>query len=229
MDDDIAFKRRVEVKEALRFEGNVEQMDKNCMVNETEAVCGRSKGPPRRRETWWWNSEMEVEVERKRRLFLMWKNSKPGEEKKNEEAYRQANRQVKRIIYKAKDDHRQEFVEELEREEAKGNLFGVVKRMTSRNRDVVGDGGVKDKEGKVQVENSRMLEIWREYYEKLLNEEFPWRRDGMETLAPTEGPCEQFTVEEMRNAIHLTKNGKTTGPSEVASDILKCGGEAGLG
>ena len=54
---------------------------------------------------------------------------------------------------KQKDDYRQEFVEELEREEAKGNLFGVVKRMASRNKDVVGGGGVKDKEGKVQVEN----------------------------------------------------------------------------
>ena len=48
----------------------------------------------------------------------------------------------------------------MEREEAKGNLFGVVKRMASRNKDVVGGGGVKDKEGKVQVENSRMLEVY---------------------------------------------------------------------
>ena len=86
-------------------------------------------------------------MERKRRLFLMWKNSKPGEEKKNEEAYREVNRQVKRIIYKAKDDHRQEFVEELEREEVKGNLFGVVKRMASRNKDMVGGGGGQGGQG----------------------------------------------------------------------------------
>ena len=37
------------------------------------------------------------EVESKRRLFLMWKNSEPGEEK-NEEAYKKDNKQVKRII-----------------------------------------------------------------------------------------------------------------------------------
>ena len=74
-----------------------------------------------------------------------------------------------------------------------------------------------------------MLEVWREYYEKLLNEEFMWRRDDLETLAPTEGPCEQFTVEEVRNGgVYLAKNGKATGPSEVASDMLKCSGEAGV-
>ena len=63
----------------------------------------------------------------------------------------------------------------MKREEAKGNLFGVVKRMVNRNKDMVGGGDVKDKEGKVQVANSRMLEVWRECYVKLLNEEFMWR------------------------------------------------------
>ena len=91
----------------------------------------------------------------------------------------------------------------MEREKAKGNLFGVVKRMASRNKDVVGGMDVKDKEGQVQMEHSRMLEVWREYYEKLLNEEFMWKRDGLKILALTEDPCEQFTVEEVRNAIHL--------------------------
>ena len=43
-----------------------------------------------------------------------------------------------------------------------------------------------------------------------MNEEFPWVRDDMETLAPTEGPCEQFTEEEVRNAIQMAKNGKAT-------------------
>ena len=43
--------------------------------------------------------------------------------------YRKANKQVKRIIYKSKDDYRQELVEELKMEEKKENLFGVVKRM----------------------------------------------------------------------------------------------------
>ena len=71
-----------------------------------------------------------------------------------------------------------------------------------------------------------MLKVWKVYYEKLLNEEFMWRRDGLETLAPIEGPCEQFTVEEVRNAIHLAKHDKATGPSEVASDMLKCSDEA---
>ena len=37
----------------------------------------------------------------------------------------------------------------------------MLKRIASNNKDVVGGGGVKDKEGKEQVENSRMLKVWR--------------------------------------------------------------------
>src|SRR5277367_1615257 len=136
-ENEMAFKRRVEEKEALRPEGDVEQIWdglRQCMVKEAEAVCGRSKGPPRHRETWWWNDEVKEVVDRKRSLFLAWKNYEPGEKETNRKAYKDANKQAKRVIYKAKDDHRQEFVEELEREEAKGNLFGVVKRMASRNK-----------------------------------------------------------------------------------------------
>ena len=112
----------------------------------------------------------------------------------------------------------------MEREEKKENLFGVVKRMGRRNTER--SVSVKDKEGEVQVENSRTLEVWREHDEKFLKEEFIWRRDGLETLTSTEGPCERFTVKEVRNSIHLVKNGKATGPSVVASDMLKCSGEA---
>ena len=60
-DNKIAFKRRVEVKEALRSEDNGDQIWdglRPCMVKETEAVCGRSKWPPRHKETWWWNDEI---------------------------------------------------------------------------------------------------------------------------------------------------------------------------
>ena len=74
-DNEIAFKRRVKVKEALRSEDSVEQTWdglRQCMVKEPEAVCG---WPPRHRERWRRNNKIGEGVERKRPLFLMWKNS----------------------------------------------------------------------------------------------------------------------------------------------------------
>ena len=48
-ENEIAFKRRVEAKEALISKDNVEQIWdelRQCMVKEAEAVCGRSTVPP---------------------------------------------------------------------------------------------------------------------------------------------------------------------------------------
>ena len=30
----------------------------------TEHVCGWTKGPPRHSETWWWNDEVDIAIER---------------------------------------------------------------------------------------------------------------------------------------------------------------------
>ena len=35
----------------------------------TKEVCGRTKGSRRHKETWWWNEEIEKEVEKKRICF----------------------------------------------------------------------------------------------------------------------------------------------------------------
>ena len=38
------------------------------------------------------------------------------------------------------------------------------------NRDVVGDGCIKDEGGEVVVDQDQCREVWRKYFEKLLND-----------------------------------------------------------
>ena len=48
-----------------------------CGLLETaDKVCGRTKGRPKHRETWWWNDEVAKVVEEKRRQFKIWNKSK---------------------------------------------------------------------------------------------------------------------------------------------------------
>ena len=115
-----AYQKKVEEREARRVEVSVEGLWKglkDCLIEEANEVCGRTKGLPRHKESWWWNDEVEDVVAEKRRKFLLWRNSnnKP-EEAEMKEAYQEANRRSKVVIYKAKDAHRQEFLEELEKE-----------------------------------------------------------------------------------------------------------------
>ena len=49
---------------------------KACMLEVANEICGKTKKPPRHKETWWWNDEMKLVVEEKSRLFKSWKKHK---------------------------------------------------------------------------------------------------------------------------------------------------------
>ena len=51
---------------------------------------------------------------------------------------------------------------------------------------------MKDKNGKVVVNEPDVMETWRQYYNNLLNEEFDWNKDSLVQLDPVQGPCERF-------------------------------------
>ena len=56
--------------------GNVESKWatlKDCLLEASDSVCGWTKGPVRRRETWWWNRDVDNAVKEKRRLWKEWK------------------------------------------------------------------------------------------------------------------------------------------------------------
>ena len=38
-----------------------------------------------------------------------------------------------------------------------------------KNRDVVGAGCVRDNSGKIVVEEDRLLEVWKEHYDRISN------------------------------------------------------------
>ena len=75
------------------------------------------------------------------------------------------------------------------------------------------------------VDEQRVLERWREYYEKLSNEEFPWNKETLTIADATSGPCEEFTITEVNAAIKKMKKNKAADPSSVISDMIKAAGK----
>ena len=107
--------------------------------------------------------------------------------------YIQARGEAKRAIFKAKNDERKRFCEDLERENDKGNLFRVAKQLVNRNRDVVGTNCMKDSAGKIVMEEDKLMEVWRAHYDVLSNEEFTWDREGLTDARPVCGPSERIS------------------------------------
>ena len=83
-----------------------------------------------------------------------------GMESRKQEYYR-ARGAAKGAIFKAKDDERKKFCEDLEGENGKGNVFRLAKQLVSKNRDVVSASCVKDDDEKIVDEEDKMMEeVW---------------------------------------------------------------------
>ena len=149
-----------------------------------------------------------------------------GIESRKQEYYR-ARGAAKRAIFKAKDAERMKFCEDLEGEDRKGNVFRLAKQLVSKNRDVVSTSCVKDDDGKIVVEEDKLMEVWRAHYDKISNEEFAWDRNGLTNVSPVCGPCERISALEVGVAIGKMKQGKSAGPTGVVAEMLKAAGETG--
>ena len=78
---------------------------KEAMLKVTEEVCGKTKGPPRHKETWWWNSELSDIVDKKKKCYQNWHKAKQESREKREmlkEMYNEAKRKTKNMVIAAK-------------------------------------------------------------------------------------------------------------------------------
>jgi len=145
-----------------------------------------TKGPPRHKETWWWNEDCDRVVKEKRRLFGEMQKLKQGKVDRRRKPWRDAKgnyerskKEAKKVIGRVKEAERVKWGQSLDRAGEEGRVFKVVKQMIRRNTDIVGGGSIRNKEGRIVVEKDEMKEVWRGYYERLMNEEFDWSREGL--------------------------------------------------
>src|SRR5258706_5276346 len=117
---------------------------KDCLLETSEEECGRTKGLTKHRETWWWNQEVAKVVEEKRSRFKTWNRTRTEEDRA---LYCKARRIASREIFKAQELERKTFGAQLDEENMKGHLFRIAKQMVKKNKDVVGAGCVKERDG----------------------------------------------------------------------------------
>ena len=81
----------------------------------------------------------------------------------------------------------------------------------------MGTNCVKDSDGKIVVEEDRLMEVWRAHYDVLSNEELTWDREGLTDVSPVCGPSERISTLEKDGAIGKMNQGKSGGPTGVVA------------
>ena len=82
---------------------------------------------------------------------------------------------------------------------------------------------MKGDNGELLVSEEQVSGRWREYFEKLLNEENEWNDEL--SAEYVEGPADMISKEEVRQAIQDLKVRKAAGPSGVTGEMIKAAGE----
>ena len=129
------------------------------LVNETwlkasKQVCGMTKGPPRHKETWWWNRDVE------KVCYKAWRKSKSPEDKHTLDV---AKKKVYTAVLAAQESKLQEFTADLQSESGRRNCFRIARQMARERRDVISVCCMKNDAGNDVSDADGMKNIYRSF------------------------------------------------------------------
>ena len=211
---------------------------KNPLLETAKEVCGLSSEHTWRQQTWWWNEHVNSAIVKKRTLFKaynalrMRKDGKPlgvcnyPEIQKAKDAYLEAKRHAKQVVWAAKSSASEEAFKDLDPQGT--DIFRIASQMSRDNQDIVGENCVLNDAGDLALTDEQKMAAWVEHYSRLLNIEFDWPRDSLPSVAPTEGPPPRLSTEQVRKALGKMKDGKAAGPSGIIAEMLKASGDEGI-
>ena len=164
------------------------------------------------RETWWWNQEVQEKLKDKKEAKKIWDTNRDDESKV---AYNTANKLSDKLA-KARNVAYEKLYQRLETNEGVNELFKIAKQRDRQSKDVQQVRVIKSDSGEVMMEEEKVKQRWKEYFDNLLNQENPReqrtkrgeqkREKGMWRISPPE---------EVRAALRRIKKGKAQGPDEI--------------
>jgi hypothetical protein len=118
------------------------------------------------------------------------------------------------------------LMKEMENDKSSKIMFKIAKQSMKDKKDVVGNGCVRDRSGKLCMGERERAKVWKEHMERVMNAENEW--DGVVDVDVVHGPIDRVTMKEVMTAIKAMKLGKATGVPEVAAEHIAASGMVGI-
>ena len=164
-------------------------------------IFGKRKGD---RETWWWNEEIQVSIKKKKEAKKAWDKIRNENTKK---IYKEKKSKTKKAVAMAKGRAYDNLYARLETKEGEKELYRLARQRDRAGKDAQHVRVIKDENGNVMINSEAVLKRWKEYFEKLMNEETNREPRTEETkVVNKEVIC--VSREEVKNALRRMKKGK---------------------
>lgn len=191
-----------------------------AITKSTQSIVGKKKAE---RRNSWFDKECEEKI-RTRNMARLRMLQNPNDD--NRKKYRQERASTRRTFREKKRRQEQEMLENLEASRTNNQtrkFFQKVRSIKGGFRPRT-DMFLKTDDGALVTKNFEVMEMWRSYFDQLLNAQQDQGR-GMVTYYTADPLVEEPTPEEVTNAIGRLKNNKAPGNDTIPAECLKYGGE----
>ena len=103
----------------------------------------------------------------------------------------------------------------------------MAKQMVKERQVITGLNCIKGESGKVIVDDKGIKDSWKEYMEKLMNEENEWDHKISAEVNVKEGPADCIRMAEVRAALKKMKRHKAPGLSGLVAEMIHTTGDIG--
>ena len=208
-------------------DGLPDEWDKTAeMLRKTaETVLGVTFGKQKEnKETWWWNEEVQESLKEKKEAKKAWDKIRDENTKK---VYKEKKNKAKKAVVITKGRAHDDLYARLETKQGEKELYRLARQRNRAGKDVQHVRVKKDENGNVMVNSEVVLKRWKEYFEKLMNEENN-REPRTEEPEVVNEEVNCVSREEVKNAVRRMKKGKAVGPDELSVEVWKCMGKMGI-
>ena len=146
------------------------------------------------------------------------------------EEYRKANKEVRRLLRKAKEEWAEEQARLVESNFEMNNtrkVFKTIQNLTEQHRRQI--NVIEDKDGKVLCGSTEVAQRWKEYCSELYNYKGDVDRNILNEDVETKGAEEDQECEILRSeveaAIGSLKKNKSPGMDNICAELIQNGGE----
>lgn len=200
---------------------------KRVLTSAAEDVCGWSKRKQGHRRTMKWSEVVQKAWQEKWRWEMVYNMT--GTEKAKR-AYKEAQKKARMLAKRECYRKMEEETKDLESDEGKRKVFRLARRLKRENQDIAGSNCLKNNNIMV-VDEGEKLKIWKEYFEKLLNEENKW--DGKTEWVNANNKEDdkekhQIHRDEVEDALRKMKVDKAAGPSGIVTEMIKAAESIGV-
>jgi uncharacterized protein YbaA (DUF1428 family) len=119
-------------------------------------------------DTWWWNNDVQKVINEKKECYKRLHHNMSDE---NIQKYKEASRNAKKIVREVRGHAYTELYRKLDTKESENNVYKMTKLRERKTRDFNQVKYIKDEADRLLVKDEKIKNRWREYFDKLFNDE----------------------------------------------------------